>query len=67
MRSAFAAVALSLGEKIRYRVRFAELRAVATCVADDALPVSAPERLVADTVPTLRVLDEGVYNSALAV
>lgn len=67
MRSALAAVALSFGEKMMYRDKFVAFRTVETCVADDALPVSAPESVVAVTPPTLKMLVEGVYKSALAV
>ena len=54
MTSELAATELSDGENSRNRVKFAPFLTVATSVADDALPVSVPESVVAVTDPTLR-------------
>jgi hypothetical protein len=67
MRSAAVAAALSFGEKIMYRFSAEAFRTVETCVADEALPASAPVKVVALTLVAVSRPLDGVYVSAVPV
>ena len=48
-----------VGANVRYRVKFTVLAVVVTRVAVDALPVSAPESVLAATDPTVKMFVDG--------
>ena len=50
---------LFVGANVMYRVKFTVLAVVVTRVAVDALPVSAPESVLAATDPTVRMFVDG--------